>query len=65
MSASQQPLLFHDLGSRKVQADFSGGHLSSDGGALLLRQINRGLGLTRELAACFFDTRDQRWVDQG
>jgi hypothetical protein len=26
-----QPLLFKDLDSRKVVADFSGGHLSSDG----------------------------------
>jgi hypothetical protein len=29
-----QPLLFQDLGSRHVVADFSGGTLSSDGGAL-------------------------------
>src|SRR5262245_29185901 len=65
MPDGQQALLFHDLGSRKVQADFSGGHLSSDGGALLLRQINRSLGLTRELAACFSDTRDPRWVDHS
>jgi hypothetical protein len=65
MFDSQQTLFFHDLGSRKVQADFSGGHLSTDGGALLLRQINRGLGLSRELAACFRDTRDQRFVDHS
>ena len=37
-------LLFHDLGARKVVADFSGGTLSSDGGVLLLRQVDRGLG---------------------
>jgi hypothetical protein len=63
MSATNQPLLFNDLGSRRVQADFSGGHLSSDGGLLLLRQVNRGLGLTRSLAKCFYDLRNQDYVD--
>lgn len=51
-------MLFPDLGSRRVVADFSGGTLSSDGGALLLRQIDHGLGLSRSLAACFTDRRD-------
>ena len=35
---------FQALGERKVVADFSGGTLSSDGGVLLLRQLNAGLG---------------------
>ena len=30
-----QPLLFQDLGSRPVVADFTGGTSSSDGGVLL------------------------------
>lgn len=61
--ASSQPMLFDDLGTRTVVADFSGGTLSTDGGLLLLRQIDRGLGLTRRLATCFTDQRDPRWVD--
>jgi hypothetical protein len=65
MNAAQQPLLFDVLGSRRVQADFSGGHLSSDGGALLLRQVNRGLGLTRRLAACFQDSRHPDYVEHS
>jgi hypothetical protein len=48
-----------------VVADFSGGHLSSDGGALLLRQIDNGLGVTRALAACFGDGRNQRFVEHS
>lgn len=59
----RQPLLFHDLGSRQVVADFSGGTLSSDSGALLLREANHRLGLARALAACFDDQRDVRFVD--
>jgi hypothetical protein len=62
---SGQALLFSDLGARAVVADFSGGLLSSDGGVLLLRQIDRGLGLTRHLAGCFQDRRDARFVDHS
>jgi hypothetical protein len=56
---------FQDLGARKVVADFSGGRLSSDGGVLLLRQIDAGLGLTGTLAGCFGDRRDPRLVDHS
>jgi len=60
-----QPLLFQDLGPRKVVADFSGGTLSSDGGVLLLGEADHKLGITRALAACFADRRDQRFVDHA
>jgi hypothetical protein len=63
MHAASQPLFFDNLGQRKVQAEFSGGHLSSDGGALLLRQIDQGLGLSRALAGCFSDRRDPLLID--
>jgi hypothetical protein len=61
----EQPLLFQDLGSRQVVADFSGGTLSSDGGVLLLRQVDAQLGLTRSLAQCFSDARQQVYVDHS
>ena len=57
-----QPLLFQDLGTRQVVADFSGGTLSSDAGVLLLRQVDRGLGVSRNLAGCFYDLRDKTFV---
>ena len=44
-------------------ADFSGGTLSSDGGVLLLRQVDQALGVSRALAACFEDGRDLRYAD--
>jgi hypothetical protein len=65
IKAQTQPMLFDPLASRQVVVDFSGGHLSSDGGALLLSQIDRGLGVSRLLAQCFSDYRDQRWVDHS
>jgi hypothetical protein len=65
-SASQkQSLLFSDLGSRHVVADFSGGTLSTDAGALLLRQVDVNLGVTQGLAQCFADGRDQDWVEHS
>jgi hypothetical protein len=65
MITANQPLLFDDLGSRRVQADFSGGTLSSDGGVLLLRQVDIHLGLTQSLAQCFEDQRQQVFVDHS
>jgi hypothetical protein len=59
------PLLFQDLYGRKVVVDFSGGMLSSDGGALLLRQVDSNLGLTMALAECFGDLREQVFVDHS
>jgi hypothetical protein len=46
-----------------VVADFSGGYLSSDGGAVLLRQLDQSIGLSRQLAGCFVDQRDARFVE--
>lgn len=37
---------------------FLGRVLSSDGGDLLLQQVDLGLGISRTLAACFKDERD-------
>ena len=65
MIEASQSFLFDDLGSRRVQADFSGGALSTDAGALLLRQVDINLGLTAELACCFYDARNQDWVDHS
>jgi hypothetical protein len=36
-----QRWLFQDLGNRKVEVDFGGGYLSSDGGGLILRELER------------------------
>lgn len=59
----QQTFNFQDLGRRKVVADFTGGYLSSDGGSLLLSETDQITGLSKRLAACFIDHRDQRFVD--
>ena len=40
----EQRWLFQDLGSRRVEVDFGGGYLSSDGGGLILRELERHSG---------------------
>jgi hypothetical protein len=59
----QQSFDFQALGRRRVEVDFSGGHLSSDGGCLLLREVDRTVGLGEKLAKCFTDFRNQRFVE--
>jgi hypothetical protein len=61
----EQPLFFSDLGARQVVADFSGGALSCDAGALLLRQVDDNLGVMYGLAQCFKDARNQVFVDHS
>jgi hypothetical protein len=53
---------FGRVGRRVIEADFSGGDLGSDGGLLLLRQVDRRIGLTRQAAAALRDSRDRRRI---
>jgi hypothetical protein len=56
---------FPMLGPRQVLADFDGGAISSDGGALLLRQVEALTGIVRQFAACFDDHRDPDRVEHS
>ena len=48
---------------RRVQGAFDGGVLSSNGGALLLREVEQRFGVIRRLAACFNDSRDPKRIE--
>ena len=50
-------------GARKIRAVFDAEPISSDGGALLLRQVDRRLGLLDSLAATLPDPRDRRYIE--
>jgi hypothetical protein len=45
------------VAGRKIEVNFSGGDVSSDGGAILLREMDRRLRLTREVAMRLPDDR--------
>lgn len=53
-----QPVQFPDLFDRPLVAAFDQPHASSDGGAVLLKAVDRRLGLTARLAACLTEARD-------
>jgi len=46
------------VGGKKVSAAFDGGRLTSNAGVLLLREVERTLGIAERLAACLTDRRD-------
>lgn len=49
---------FSKVKTRQVEINFTGGDISSDGGVLLLREADKRLGITNEVAKMFPDTRD-------
>ena len=49
--------------SRQVVARFDGARMTTDGGALLLRAVDRKIGLLKRVAACFTDTRNPERVE--
>src|SRR5262249_53068931 len=55
---NRQPLTFSSLGPKSVVADFLGGRLTSDAGALLLRETGEQTGLFRALDRVIPDPRD-------
>ena len=61
--SNPEQLCFPPVTGQTLRADFEGGALSSDFGALLLRGIDRQIGLTERLAAAIHDKRHQSYID--
>jgi hypothetical protein len=60
---STQRLLFEGHGTRDVTAEFDGGWITSDGGGLLLREVESRLGIVRSFVGCFTDHRDPECIE--
>src|SRR5436190_24269829 len=56
---------FQDLGPRSVEARFDGGLVSSDGGGILLRQIEEQFNIIAQFAQCFTDFRDPELIEHS
>ena len=54
----QEQMVFQQLGRREVIGRFDGGMISSDGGGLVLREVERSCGILKRFAGCFQDHRD-------
>ncbi|MEN7974092.1 MAG: IS1380 family transposase [Verrucomicrobiota bacterium] len=54
---------FQGLGRREVVTKFDGGQISSDGGSLLLREVEQKTGIIRRLSEYFIDQRDPEAIE--
>src|ERR1700690_3910948 len=62
---NQSSFGFEGSGRREIVARFAGGTISSDGGAFLLRQVDRRLNLLARFGQCFLDGRNQALVEHS
>jgi len=58
-------LTLSGLGRRAVEARFDGGAITSDGGALLLRETEQRIGLLKQVSRLLGDARDERRIDHS
>jgi Transposase DDE domain group 1 len=53
----------HPQKRRKIRAQFDEGAITSDGGGLLLREVEKRIGILHQLAACFMDYRNPSLIE--
>jgi len=56
-------LTFQGLGRRRVEAEFGAGLVTTDAGALLIREVATSTRMIKRIAACFTDGRDPSQVE--
>lgn len=62
---NQRRFEFHAFSARQVVAQFDGGTITSDAGALLLKQVEERTGIIAQLAGCFRDYRDPDRIEHS
>ena len=62
---TQPSFTFAEHGRRQVVARFDGGTITSDGGGVLLRQLEQRSGIVWQFAACFRDHRQPAQVEHS
>lgn len=64
-NCTEEPIEWGKVGRRVIEAAFDGGDIVSDGGVLLLRQVDQRIGLTKAIARVFDDRRRRASVAHG
>ena len=54
---------FHPLKRREIRVQFDGGAISSDGGGLLFREVEKRIRILRQFATCFTDYRNPDLIE--
>ncbi|MCP4078081.1 MAG: IS1380 family transposase, partial [Gammaproteobacteria bacterium] len=49
----------------RVEFSYSGNDISSDGGLLLLRELEKQTGIISGMSKCITDYRDQRYINHS
>jgi len=62
---SQKILDLFPVSDKKIELSYTGEQISSDGGLLLLREVENQIGLINGISSCITDTRDLRYVDHS
>ena len=60
---SKKSFEFQSLSSRKILGTFDGGHIASDAGGLLLREVEWRTNIIKQFAACFTDHRNPEKIE--
>ncbi len=56
---------FQAFNGRSVNSSFDGGHITSDSGGLLLREIEEGQQFIQRFSQCFTDLRNPKFVEHS
>ena len=59
---TQNRLPFASISGKKVEADFDGGNVTTDGGVLFLRHVESSVGVIRRIVDCLVDRRHPSYV---
>lgn len=62
---SRNQFTFQAFGGRSVSSSFDGGHITSDSGGLLLREIEEGQQFIQRFSKCFMDLRNPAFVEHS
>jgi len=58
-----EQLEFHTLGRRAVVGKFDGGRITSDGGGVLLREVEQRFHIMKRFSDCFIDHRNPELIE--
>jgi hypothetical protein len=59
----QQKLNLSAIENKPIELDYTGEKISTDGGLLLLKEVENQINILKDLSACIDDERDQRYID--
>ena len=60
---SEGKLIFHELDSGEVVGRFDGGEITSEAGAVLLREVAKRTAIMGRMSQCFEDHRDPKRIE--